>query len=149
MNALKQSLLGLLLTIGFTLGAHAADPIRTTLFGNLAVEGYDTVAYFIDNKATKGKKDFQFEWHGANWRFSSEEHLNLFKQMPEKYAPQYGGYCAWAVSNNSTAGIDPEQFSIVEGRLYLNYNKSIQEQWLPEKEKRIEQADKYWPRLVN
>ena len=128
--------------------AFAADPINTTWRGNLAVEGYDTVAYFTQNEAVKGKKEFQLEWSDANWRFSSAENKALFEADPEKYAPQYGGYCAWAVSNNALADIDPKRFTIFNDKLYLNYNKAVQKKWLPEKEERIKIADQNWPELV-
>ncbi len=127
----------------------AADPINTTWIGNLAVEGYDTVAYFTEGKAVEGDRKYQTEWMGANWRFASEKHLALFLENPEKYAPQYGGYCAYAVSNDDLAGIDPEQFHIHEGKLYLNYNARIQQEWLPNKIERIEAADKNFPELVD
>lgn len=129
--------------------ATAVEPINTTWIGNLAVEGYDSVAYFTQNQAVKGEKEFQIEWNDANWRFSSQEHLDLFVAEPEKYAPQYGGYCAYAVSKNATANIDPTQFSIVDGKLYLNYNADVQELWLPEKDELIDLADGYWPGLVD
>lgn len=138
----------ILCTLALSINTYAEDKIRTTFFGNLAVEGYDTVAYFTQGEAVKGKKEFQIEWNKANWRFSSQEHLELFEQSPKSYAPQYGGYCAWAVSNNALAGIDPKQFDIVDGKLYLNYNKKFHEKWLPEKEERIEQGDQYWPELI-
>jgi len=129
--------------------AYAVEAINTTWIGNLAVKGYDTVAYFTENKAVKGKKEFEIEWHDANWRFSSQEHLDLFQENPEKYAPQYGGYCAWAVSKNATAEIDPTQFTIFNDKLYLNYNATVQELWLPEKEERINLANEYWPGLID
>lgn len=129
--------------------AVAADAVRTTWLGNLAVEGYDPVAYFTENAAVKGSKEFQWEWMDANWRFSSEENLNAFKLEPEKYAPQYGGYCAWAVSNNYTAGIDPEQFTVLDGKLYLNYNAEVQTMWTAERGERIKLADEYWPGLID
>ena len=148
MKLFRKALLSFFL-ISLSSYSFAADPINTTWFGNLAVEGYDTVAYFTESRAIKGDKDFELEWNGANWRFSSQENLELFRDSPEKYVPQYGGYCAWAASNNSIAGIDPEQFDIVEGKLYLNYNAKIHQQWLPEKEHRINLADKNWPELVD
>jgi len=135
--------------LSLSVGVQADDKYRTTYFGNLAVEGYDTVAYFTEGKAVKGKKAFQTAWKDANWRFSTQEHLALFKASPEDYAPQYGGYCAWAVSDNSLAGIDPKQFEIVEGKLYLNYSKKIHQRWLPEKETLINKADQNWPNLID
>ena len=83
----------------------------------------------------------------AIWRFSSEEHRDRFTADPERYAPSYGGYCAWAVSQGSTAGIDPKAWKIVDGKLYLNYSRGVQKQWLRDVEKRIEEADRNWPRL--
>lgn len=127
----------------------AADPIRTTWIGNLAIEGYDAVAYFTENQAVKGNEDYELEWENANWRFSSAENLAAFQEDPERYAPQYGGYCAWAVSNGATAGVDPKQFSVVDDKLYLNYNANIQNQWVKEQDRRIELADEYWPTLID
>ena len=136
------------LAIIFAGTAAAAKSVNTTFFGNLAIKGYDPVAYFIDGKAVKGSKSHSIEWNGAKWRFSSAENLEKFQQEPEKYAPQYGGYCAWAVSQNKTADIDPDQFAIVEGKLYLNYNAKIQKRWLQQQQHFIDEADKFWPELV-
>ena len=128
---------------------YAASPISTTWFGNLAVEGYDPVGYFTVGKAVKGSKKFQMEWMGAKWRFSSAENMALFQQEPEKYAPQYGGYCAWAMAKGQTAGIDPQQFSIVDDKLYLNFNKSIQGKWTENRDELIRLADEEWPELID
>jgi YHS domain-containing protein len=133
----------------FSAKALALDPIFTPWTSNLAIRGYDPVAYFIENKAVEGSKNFEFEWKDATWRFSSQENLTKFKADPESFAPQYGGYCAYAVAKNSTASIDPTQFSIVDGKLYLNYNKKIQQQWLKDQASFIEQADKNWPSLLS
>lgn len=127
----------------------ALDPIYTSLFSNKAIKGYDSVAYFTENKAIKGDKEFSLDHKGAVWLFSSQENLELFKANPEKYEPQYGGYCAYAVSKNQTASIKPELFTIHEGKLYLNYNKSINDKWLEQKESFIEDADKNWPQLLD
>lgn len=125
----------------------AAEKINTTLFGNLAVKGYDVVAYFADAKAVKGKKSLQTEWQGANWRFSSQTNLDAFKANPEQYAPQYGGYCAYAVSQGYTASVDPAAFSIVDGKLYLNYSHSVARTWRADQENYIRLADQNWPAL--
>lgn len=136
-------------TLLVALPAHALDPINTTYFGNLAIEGYDPVAYFIENQPVEGKKDFEYEWMDAKWRFSSAENLTLFKDNPEQYAPAYGGYCAYAVSQNTTASIEPEQFTIHEGKLYLNYNKEVNTMWLANRDDYIAKADRHWPALLN
>lgn len=133
----------------FSLPALAIDEINTTLFGNLAIEGYDPVAYFTESRPVKGSSDFQYEWKEAKWRFSSAENLALFKANPEQYAPQYGGYCAYAVAKNTTASIDPTQFTIVDDKLYLNYNKSVNTKWLANRDNFIVKADENWPTLLN
>jgi YHS domain-containing protein len=145
---LKRLLLVSLLISIFP-SAFALDPIFTPWSNNLAIRGYDPVAYFTENKAVEGNKDFAWEWQGATWRFSSQANLDLFKSAPEDYAPQYGGYCAYAVAKNSTASIQPEQFAIVDGKLYLNYNKSVQAKWLADQAAFIEKANKNWPGLLN
>ncbi len=129
--------------------AMAVDEINTTFFGNLAIEGFDAVAYFTEQRAVEGSKEFEMSWMGANWRFSSAANLGAFRDNPERYAPQYGGYCAWAVSQNDTAGIDPTQFTVYNGKLYLNYNKKIGTRWQADKDGFIIDADRYWPQLLS
>lgn len=133
----------------FSLPANAKDPINTTFFGNVAIEGYDPVAYFLQNQAVKGNERFELEWQGATWRFSSDQNQALFEANPSHYAPQYGGYCAYAVSQGSTAGIDPDQFTIVNNKLYLNYNAKIQKKWLENRDGFIEQANRNWPGVLD
>ncbi len=135
-------------TLLLTGTALAIDPIFTPFLNNLAIRGYDPVAYFTKNQAVEGLEKYEYEWMGATWRFSSSEHKDLFVSNPEAYAPQYGGYCAYAVASNSTASIEPEQFSIVDGKLYLNYNRKIQEKWLADQARYISEADNYWPELL-
>lgn len=115
----------------------------------LAIKGYDPVAYFKDGKPTKGTGEYQFEWKGAKWRFASAEHRELFEADPEKYAPRYGGYCAWAVSEGYTAGVDPQDaWSIVDGKLYLNYDAKIKEKWEKDIPGHINKADTNWPGVL-
>src|SRR5262245_4610896 len=92
----------------------------------LMIKGYDPVAYFNTGKPMKGLKDFEYQWMSAIFRFSSQENLELFRKDPARYAPQYGGYCSYAVSQGYTAAVDPEAWDIVNGKLYLNYSKSVQ-----------------------
>ncbi|UTW46280.1 YHS domain protein [bacterium SCSIO 12696] len=143
---IKVLFLSLLLVAPFS---HAVEEINTGFWGNTAIKGYDPVAYFTENRAVKGSKKFQHQWKGANWRFSNEQNRDLFAANPDKYAPQYGGYCAYAVAKNDTAGIDPDQFTILDGKLYLNYNKSINDKWLKDRDNFIEEADKHWPGLID
>ncbi len=131
-----------------SLNALALDPIYTGFFSSKAIKGYDTVAYFTENKPVKGVSDYSLEHKGATWLFSTQENLELFQANPEKYEPQYGGYCAYAVSQNTTASIKPELFTIHDGKLYLNYNQSINEKWLERKASYIKEADKNWPELL-
>jgi hypothetical protein len=137
------ALVGLLATAAF-----AVDPINETLFGGLAVDGYDTVAYFTAGLAVEGKREFVYEWSGATWRFASAEHRDLFAADPAKYAPRYGGYCAYAVARGYTAEIDPEAWKIVDGRLYLNYDRDVQRLWEADVAGHVRAADANWPRLL-
>jgi len=124
------------------------DPIYTGTFSNVAVEGYDPVAYFTEGKPVKGDKDFTFEYQGADFRFASAENLALFRADPAKHAPQYGGYCAWAVAKGKTAKGDADHWRIVDGKLYLNYNSSIQKKWEADIDGFITSADANWPTVL-
>ena len=145
-----------LLTVGlisllsiFTLSANAKSEISVAYFSDDAVSGYDVVAYFTQNKAVEGSEDFTFEYKEAVWSFSSQEHLNLFKADPEKYEPQYGGYCAWSVSQGNSAESDPLVWRIIEDKLYLNYDLDVQKMWLKDTTNFIIKADKNWPKVLN
>ncbi|MEM7587351.1 MAG: YHS domain-containing (seleno)protein [Acidobacteriota bacterium] len=128
--------------------ALAVEPIYTARFSDVAIKGYDAVAYFENGEPTAGKKGITHEWQGATWRFASEQHRDLFAANPEKYAPQYGGYCAYAVSQGSTAGINPKAWDIHEGKLYLNYSLGIQKKWRRDQAKYIADADEKWPAIL-
>ena len=131
--------------------AHAAAKTvyNASRWTKVAIEGTDPVAYFTQGKPVEGSKEFTHKWGEANWRFASARNRDLFKTDPEKYAPQYGGYCAYAVANNSTAKIDPEAWKIVDGKLYLNYSKDIQKTWEADQTAFIMAADKNWPGVLN
>ncbi len=142
--------LGLVLTLALAIFSHsalAADPINTGFFSNKAIQGYDSVAYHTDNAALEGNSDFSFEYMGATWLFVSEANRDLFAANPEAYAPQYGGYCAYAVSQGYTASIEPDQFTVVDGKLYLNYNADVKAKWLTDQAAYIQAADVNWPGL--
>ncbi|MCH9780348.1 MAG: YHS domain-containing protein [Alphaproteobacteria bacterium] len=129
--------------------ASAASPVYTGYFSNAAISGYDAVAYHTDNKAIEGDDDYSFEWMGANWYFRSAANRDAFAANPEKYAPQYGGYCAYAVAMGGTASSDPHQWSIVRGKLYLNYDGNVQARWQKDREAFIQQANQNWPEVLN
>ena len=119
-------------------GVFAAERINTLeksgLVGGfkpngIAIRGYDTVAYWTDGKPVEGSEKFETEWEGAKWRFSSQENLDLFTGDPERYAPQYGGYCAYGVAQGALVKIEPENWSIINDKLYLNFNDGVQSKW--------------------
>jgi YHS domain-containing protein len=126
---------------------HAEKP-AWYLSGGLALGGYDAVSYFIDSRAVKGEERFEVEWNGARWRFASAEHLERFKAEPARYAPQFGGYCAWAVSRGYTASGDPTAWSVVDGRLYLNYSASVRSMWEKDKPGNIAKGNANWPGVL-
>jgi YHS domain-containing protein len=102
------------------------------------------VAYFTRQKAVKGETKIAYKWKGATWHFSSTENLDLFKSTPEKYAPQFGGYCAYAVSKGFTANSDPEAFKIINGKLYLCADEKILQKWLGGGEESMKKSEKNW-----
>jgi len=129
--------------------AHADKaPVYTGFFNNVAVEGHDPVAYFTEGRPVEGSRDFSTEYQGAEFRFASQENLDTFLADPEAYAPQYGGYCAWAVSQGYTAKGDADHWRIVDGKLYLNYNKKVQEDWEQDIPGFIASADANWPAVL-
>ncbi|AQP35261.1 MULTISPECIES: YHS domain-containing (seleno)protein [Vibrio] len=143
-----KRLLGLLLLFVSSVSL-AEDEIYTSFLSNKALSGYDTVAYFTKGEPVKGSSDFSTLYKNAQWYFSSKENLELFLNNPNQYAPQYGGYCAWAVSEkNDFAPGDPNQWAIVDGKLYLNYDKKIKTLWDANQAVHIQQADKNWPNLI-
>ena len=123
-----------------------ADPINKSSNG-VAIKGYDAVAYFTESKAVKGSSAFSYEWMNSTWLFASAADRDEFARNPEKYAPQYGGYCAYGVSQGHTAPIDPEAWTIVEGKLYLNYSKGVKKTWSEAVPKHIDEANRNWPGL--
>jgi YHS domain-containing protein len=132
----------------FPAPSHAGvEAFYTSFASNVAVQGYDPVSYFTQSKPIEGSKEFATEYKGAKFLFSNAENLNAFKADPEKYAPQYGGYCAWAVSQGYTAKGDAKSWKIVDGKLYLNYSASVQKTWESDIAGFITKADKNWPNL--
>lgn len=118
--------------------------INKPLFSDEAINGYDPVAYFTENKAVEGNKEYTFQWQDATWYFSSEANKNAFSQNPEKYAPQYGGYCSFAVSKGFTANTDPNAFTIYDGKLYLFDSEGVKNDWLSNPSENLKQCDTNW-----
>lgn len=130
--------------------AEAKTPaIYTGIVAGVAVGGYDPVAYFTEKKPVKGSKDFTLVHDGATWLFSTAGNRDAFKAEPAKYTPQYGGYCAFAVSQGYTAKGDPNAWSIVGGRLFLNYNKSVRSDWEKASITLIPKGDANWPKVLS
>lgn len=126
----------------------ATPPVFTGIVKGVAVGGYDPVAYFTEKKPVAGSKDITLEHMGVMWRFASEANRETFKADPAKYAPQYGGYCAWAVSQGYTAKGDPNAWTVHDGKLYLNYNKTVQHTWEKNIPGNVSKGDANWPKLV-
>lgn len=146
MQRLMTMIVGaVLLLTGLVPSAHAVDEVFATAEG--AVRGYDVVAYHEQQQAVKGAAEFSHDWQGASWRFASAASRDKFAAAPEKYAPKYGGYCAYGMSQGYKVGIDPEAFAIVDGVLYLNYSKAVQTTWNGNRARYITIADRNWPKL--
>ena len=151
-------LLVLLFALGalvFGRGAWAAEPpintLRNSFLGgrtDTAINGYDTVAYFTVGKPVQGQDRYVVEWMGAKWKFASQAHLDLFKAKPEQYAPQYGGYCAYGVSQGHLVKVEPDQFSVIDGKLYLNFDADVQALFLKDPAGYIRQADSKFQALL-
>jgi YHS domain-containing protein len=127
--------------------ALAVTPVNTKALPGVAIKGYDPVAWFEGGAPAAGSEAHTVDWMGASWRFTSAEHAAQFEAAPERYAPQYGGWCAYAVANGRTADIDPRAWAIVDGKLYLNYSLDIKAKWDADREAFIQKADENWPGL--
>ena len=126
----------------------ATAPIYTSLFSDKALGGYDPVAYFTEGRAVKGSSAHRTEWRGATWQFAGADNLDAFVAEPERWAPAYGGYCAYAMAQGQTAKGDPEQWTIVGDRLFVNYDAEVKALWRADPETFIRQADGHWPNVL-
>jgi len=128
---------------GGEINSHLVDGVS-----NVAIKGYDSVAYFTDSKPVKGNPNFSYSYKGSSWWFKNSKNKDLFKSNPSKYEPQYGGYCAFGVAvPEKKIDIDPEAWNISDGKLYLNYTLPTQERWLDNKEEYITDANEIWPTI--
>lgn len=132
----------------FSTQAFAAEQIFTGLLPGVGIGGYDAVAYFSIGEAVKGDRQFVTSYKGASWHFASQENLNAFMADPTQYEPQYGGYCAYAASKGALAKGDPEAWTIYEGKLYLNFSKSVRGIWQQDIPGNIEKANANFPKLL-
>lgn len=144
---LRRSLL-VVLTLALFISVAHADKASVFQTRDGAIRGYDAVAYHTEGEPVEGKAAHTVEWNGATWRFASAKNAGLFKASPEKYAPQFGGYCAYAVSRGYTASTDPDAWTIVDGKLYLNYSISVMQTWRKDPKKYISRANKHWPSVL-
>ena len=127
--------------------AGGVEPVNKSSEG-LALRGYDAVAYFQEGEAAEGRAEFAHEWNGARWLFKSAENRDAFARAPEEFAPQYGGYCSYAVSRGYTADADPRAWKIVNGKLYLNYNLDVRGLWEQDVPGNVRKGDGNWPQFL-
>jgi len=115
----------------------------------VAINGYDPVAYFTDGKPVKGESQFQLKWNNATWQFASKKNLEKFKSQPEKYSPQFGGFCSFGVSKGYKVKSEPDACTIVNNKLYLNYNLQVKDDWSKDRDNLISVAEKKWTDIKN
>jgi YHS domain-containing protein len=132
--------------IGLQLSAEQTTPVNAKK--GVAIRGYDPVAYFEMGKPIQGKEDHGYSWRGVMWHFANEANKKLFSAAPEKYAPQFGGYCAFAASRNYVYDADPTFWKIVDGKLYLNYNAEAKAEWEKDITGNIAKGNTNWPGLL-
>jgi hypothetical protein len=113
----------------------------------MALKGFDAVAYFLDHRPIRGSDTYTRTWNGVVWKFDSAEHRDLFAADPTHYAPQYGGYCAYAVANRTTAHGSPKQWAVVNDRLFLNNNPLAKKLWDKDRPGNIHAGDQNWPQI--
>lgn len=139
-----------LLALGFTLCVSAQTKTLLNLDkSGVAIQGYDPVAFFTDHHPVKGKPEFTSKSDSATYQFASKEHKELFDKEPAKYEPVFGGYCAYGVSRNKLAPIDVDAFQIVDGKLMLQYSKSIRDSFNEDQKGNLNKANQNWPGLVD
>ncbi len=135
------------LLLVLALPAAAVDEVFQTADG--AIRGYDPVAYQREDRPVQGRAEFSHDWNGATWRFASAANRDLFAADPTRYAPQYGGYCAYGTAQGYKVSTDPEAFAVVDGKLYLNYSKPVQTAWNRDRPGHIATADRNWVELAS
>jgi YHS domain-containing protein len=133
--------LGCIIALAGTVNAQKSEVFKT---GSDAIRGYDAVAYFTEGKPVKGVPEFAYQWKDAKWYFTSRKNLETFSAHPEQYAPQFGGYCAFGTAGGHKAPTDPAAWTIVDGKLYLNYNNDVKKMWVKDTIGYIKKANEQW-----
>jgi YHS domain-containing protein len=138
-----------LFAAGPALAADTPYFTATGVFANkeVAIRGYDPIAYFEAGKPVEGEEEHSLQWGGVTWHFANAANKQAFEADPEAYAPEYGGYCAYAAAKGQLVSVDPDAWSIVDGKLYLNYSMSVQDKWEQDIDGFIAQANENWPDL--
>ena len=144
-----KSLLSLFLMIVALSTVAPAKELLNVDRNGVAIQGYDPVAFFTDNRPVKGNAQFQSEYRGAKYYFASSEHKAAFDKEPAKYEPQFGGYCAYGVSHGSRAPVKIEAWQIVNGRLLMQYDLSVKDEFNKDQQGTLKKADQNWPRLLD
>ncbi len=144
---MKTSLIQFTAVLLFLTSAAFAQQSHVFAPDHQAIRGYDPVAYFADSKPVKGDPKLTYDWQDATWSFATQANLDAFKANPDKYAPQYGGYCAYGLSEGHKSPTDPDAFTVVDDKLYLNYNPKVKTMWSKDRDSRIKTADEKWPKL--
>jgi YHS domain-containing protein len=142
-----KTMLSLVAMLLFTCSAAKAQKPEIFAPGGKAIRGYDAVAFFTEGKPVMGADSLSYIWKEATWLFSSRENLERFKALPEKYAPQYGGYCAYGVAGNHKSPTKVETSTILDDKLYFNYNTKVKELWSKDQPGYIQKANENWPEL--
>ena len=145
---ISRLFLAVVLAIGLVRGALADQPMIYASNG-AAIDGYDAVAYFTSHSAVKGQPSHKVMWTGAVWYFVTSQNREAFEANPRAYAPKFGGYCAYSVSQGRTAASDPQAWRIEGGRLYLNHNRQVRDVWLKDVEGNIRRANANWPAVLS
>ena len=141
--------LSLLLTLTLALlGARAALAGGFFEADGVALRGYDPVAYFTDNKPEKGLAKYAYEYKGSKFLFTSAKNKQAFAANPDKYAPQFGGFCAFGTAHGVKVSTQPNAFAVVDGKLYLNYDTDVLQRWKEDVPGNIALGEKNWPEVA-
>lgn len=145
--AYRISVLIVVLGIAGAMTLRGQTPGSINAANGVAIQGYDAVAYH-EQQAVKGTRAFTHAWRGVTWQFASAENRDQFAKSPERFMPEFGGFCAYGVSRGYAVDVDPQTFAVVDGKLYLNYSKRVQATWNQDRAAYIEKARANWPKVA-